>query len=193
MAGKWFATQGDYANRWGEVLNGSDGLTITTRIPRSLADQLHFNAGKLDGTGPGYYADRASSADQRADERNRVVAMMEKIENPVAEALVRWHTADEGGRTSDQATAPVYMATAVFVLGGEAEVQPGWPASADQLSILLQETECLDDGRRRCLVGFLLPDLAHPHLYRGAQLLVLEGPRTVASAQLATVYGQEDE
>jgi hypothetical protein len=51
--GKWFATQGVHADRWGELLNGGDGLTVTTRIPRSLADQLHFHAGKLDGVGPG--------------------------------------------------------------------------------------------------------------------------------------------
>ncbi|MFB7274109.1 RHS repeat-associated core domain-containing protein, partial [Streptomyces sp. NPDC056244] len=57
MEGKWFATEGAHADRWGELLNGGDGLTITTRIPRSLAEQLHFHAGKLDGVGPGYYAD----------------------------------------------------------------------------------------------------------------------------------------
>lgn len=57
MEGKWFATQGEHADRWGELLNRGDGLTVTTRIPRSLADQLHFHAGKLDGVGPGYYAD----------------------------------------------------------------------------------------------------------------------------------------
>ncbi|MGW2509599.1 RHS repeat domain-containing protein [Streptomyces scopuliridis] len=57
MEGKWFATQGEHADRWGELLNGGEGLTVTTRIPSSLADQLHFHAGKLDGVGPGYYAD----------------------------------------------------------------------------------------------------------------------------------------
>lgn len=57
MEGKWFATQGEHADRWGELLNMGDGLTVTTRIPRSLADQLHLHAGKLDGVGPGYYAD----------------------------------------------------------------------------------------------------------------------------------------
>lgn len=57
MEGKWFATQGEHADRWGELLNRGDGLTVTTRIPRSLADQLHFHAGKLDGVGPGYYSD----------------------------------------------------------------------------------------------------------------------------------------
>jgi hypothetical protein len=116
--------------------------------------------------------------------------MMEKIQNPMAEALVRWRTAEDGGRKAGPPTAPVYMATAVFVRGGEVEVQPGWPASADQLSILLQETGRLDDGRRRCLVGFLVPELARPHLRPGVELLVLEGPRTVASALLGTVFEQ---
>jgi hypothetical protein len=51
------ATRGEDADRWGELLNGGDGLTVTTRIPRSLADQLHFHTGKLDGIGPAYYAD----------------------------------------------------------------------------------------------------------------------------------------
>ncbi|MCK9878656.1 hypothetical protein MXD59_23310 [Frankia sp. Ag45/Mut15] len=57
MEGKWFATRGEHADRWGELLNGGDGLTVTTRIPRPLDDQLHFHAGKLDGVGPAYYAD----------------------------------------------------------------------------------------------------------------------------------------
>ncbi|WP_338672622.1 RHS repeat-associated core domain-containing protein [Streptomyces sp. SCSIO 30461] len=57
MEGKWFATEGGHADRWGELLNRGDGLTVTTRIPKSLADQLHHHAGKLDGVGPGYYAD----------------------------------------------------------------------------------------------------------------------------------------
>ncbi|MFG2387033.1 RHS repeat domain-containing protein [Streptomyces avermitilis] len=57
MEGKWFATQGEHADRWGELLNRGNGLTITTRIPKSLAEQMHFHAGKLDGVGPGYYAD----------------------------------------------------------------------------------------------------------------------------------------
>lgn len=115
---------------------------------------------------------------------------MEKIENPVAEAVVVWRTAGEGGRRSGPPTAPVYMATAVFVHGGDVEVQPDWPAGADQLSILLQETARLDNDRRRCLVGFLVPEMALPHLRPGAELLVLEGPRTAASVRIETVRGQ---
>ncbi|MCK9921170.1 hypothetical protein MXD61_04495 [Frankia sp. AgPm24] len=116
---------------------------------------------------------------------------MQKIENPVAEGVVGWRTQAEGGRRSGPPTAPVYMATAVFVQGGEAEVQPDWPASADQLSILLQETERLDDDHRRCLVGFLVPELALEHLRPGTVLLVLEGPRTVAQLRIETVLSQE--
>jgi len=117
--------------------------------------------------------------------------MMEKIESPVAEGVAVWRTHAEGGRRSGPPTAPVYMATAVFVQGREKEIQPGWPASADQLSILLQETERLDDDHRRCLVGFLVPELALPHLRPGAELLVLEGPRTVAQVRIETMLGQE--
>lgn len=56
MEGKWFATSGADAEKWGGLLNGGDSLVVTTRIPKSLADQLHYHEGKLDGVGPGYYA-----------------------------------------------------------------------------------------------------------------------------------------
>ncbi|RKS76907.1 RHS repeat-associated protein [Actinomadura pelletieri DSM 43383] len=57
MEGKWFATQGEHAEEWGKVLNKGQGLTVTTRIPRSLAEKLHYHPGKLDNIGPAYYAD----------------------------------------------------------------------------------------------------------------------------------------
>ncbi|NED11344.1 hypothetical protein [Streptomyces sp. SID9124] len=114
---------------------------------------------------------------------------MQKIADPAGEGVVVWLTRREGGRQSGPPTAPVYMATAVFVQGSEEEVRPGWSASADQLSILLQETERLDEGHRRCLVGFLVPELAAPHMRPGAELVVLEGPRTVARLRIGTVRG----
>lgn len=117
--------------------------------------------------------------------------MMDEIENPVADAVVRWHQADEGGRRSGPPTAPVYMATAVFALGSDSEVQPGWPASADQLSILLQKTGEREDGQWTCVVGFLVPELALPRLQPGVTLLVLEGPRHVATARITTVLASE--
>jgi RHS repeat-associated protein len=57
MEGKWFATQGAHAEQWGQLLNGGDGITVETRIPSSVAEQLYLHAGKLDGIGPAYYAD----------------------------------------------------------------------------------------------------------------------------------------
>ncbi len=118
---------------------------------------------------------------------------MNRIESPMAIASVRWLTAQEGGRRSGPPTAPVYMATSVFVEGDEDEVQPGWPASADQLSILLEPVKSDDVGRTRCVVGFLAPDLARASLRQGAELRVLEGPRVVAHARVERLLGPTGE
>lgn len=56
MEGKWFATQGEHAEQWGQLLKNGEGVTVETRIPQSVADQLYFEGGKLDGIGPAYYA-----------------------------------------------------------------------------------------------------------------------------------------
>lgn len=39
------------------MLNAGRGLTVETRVPRSVVNQLHFTGGNLDGVGPGWYAD----------------------------------------------------------------------------------------------------------------------------------------
>ncbi|TDB77087.1 polymorphic toxin-type HINT domain-containing protein [Micromonospora sp. KC721] len=57
MEGKWFATEEGHADVWGERLNGGQGVTVTTRVPKSTAERLHHHPDKLDGIGPGYYAD----------------------------------------------------------------------------------------------------------------------------------------
>ena len=57
MEGKFFATTGAHADQWGQLLYGGDALTVETRIPKSLADQLFLREGKLDGVGPAFYAD----------------------------------------------------------------------------------------------------------------------------------------
>jgi hypothetical protein len=56
MEGKWFATQGEHAEQWGQLLNRGEGITVETRIPQSVADQLYLEPGKLDGIGPALYA-----------------------------------------------------------------------------------------------------------------------------------------
>lgn len=113
-----------------------------------------------------------------------------KIEKPIATARVRWLTASEGGRKSGPPTAPVYMATAVFHIGGEEETVPGWPGTADQLSILVQRTEGQGDGSDISIIGFLVPDLARVHLHPNARLLILEGPKVVAEATIRELIEQ---
>lgn len=79
------------------------------------------------------------------------VAMMDTIPDPVAEAVVHWRTPEEGGRRSGPSTTPVYTATTVFVLGGETEVQPGWPQTADpKLSAWAERTAVRADGSWVC-------------------------------------------
>lgn len=86
--------------------------------------------------------------------------MIQTIEEPVAYAELSWLTADEGGRKSGPPTAPVYAATCVFPLGNDAAVHPGWPASGDAVSILLEAVEKAADGSGTYKVDFLARDLA---------------------------------
>jgi Colicin E5 ribonuclease domain len=51
MEGKWFATQGEHAEQWGQLLNNGEGVTVETRIPQSVADQLYFESGSLLASG----------------------------------------------------------------------------------------------------------------------------------------------
>jgi hypothetical protein len=114
--------------------------------------------------------------------------MREHIERPVAHAVVSWFSADAGGRRSGPPTAPVYAATAVFPLCREAETQPGWPMTADtMLSVLLEEVPGPAGGARVYKVDFLVRDLAWPFLHPGAEMLVTEGSRVVASAVIRDV------
>lgn len=82
----------------------------------------------------------------------------------------------------------MYAATCVFPLGGEEEVQPGWPATADKLSILLEEAEGSGGDERRYKVGFLVPELAKPFVHAGAEVLVTEGPKVVAAGVVEEVF-----
>jgi hypothetical protein len=117
--------------------------------------------------------------------------MIDQITEPIAYAVVKWILSEMGGRRSGPPTAPVYAATVVFVMGDDAEVLPGWPARAEKLSILLQEVESLCDGSRRCKVDFLARDLARPFLHPGVELLIMEGPKVVATAEITEVTDEK--
>jgi hypothetical protein len=52
MGRKWLATQGEHAEQWAQLLSNAEGVTVETRIPQSVADQLYFERRKLDGIGP---------------------------------------------------------------------------------------------------------------------------------------------
>lgn len=106
----------------------------------------------------------------------------------MATAVVRWVTADQGGRKSGPPTVEVYAATAVFVRGGEAETLPGWPASADQVSILIKPMSRGADATDVAEFSFLVPDRVRPLLHAGAELFVMEGPKVVANAEIVRVH-----
>src|SRR5882757_791873 len=98
---------------------------------------------------------------------------MERIVDPVAEAVVRWRTAEEGGRQSGPPTAPVYTATSVFVLGGDSDLQPDWPWTADpKLSIWVERVAVRDDGCWLCKGEFL----------------IMEGPTIAAHARFTVIH-----
>lgn len=116
--------------------------------------------------------------------------MIKSIDTPVATAVLTWLTLEEGGRRGGPPTSPVYAATCVFPLGGEAEVQPGWPAAAEEMfSILLEQVEVGGgSNERRYKVGFLAPDLAKSFTHDGAELLIMEGPKVVARGRIDAVF-----
>lgn len=113
--------------------------------------------------------------------------MIEKIENPIARALVSWVPPDIGGRRSGPPSAAVYAATSIFVQDGDPEVHPNWPLNADQMSILIEQSGVLPGGAWMCKVDFLARDLAEPFVRPGAVLLIMEGPKVVANAVITSV------
>lgn len=88
----------------------------------------------------------------------------------------------DGGKLSGPPTGPTYAATAVAVLGGDAEIMPGWPASAPQFSVVFEfdlpptEAEWSPTRIRPLVEGAPGTEALTP----GAELLVMEGPRDVA-------------
>lgn len=102
---------------------------------------------------------------------------------PVARGLIRWRTAEEGGRAGGPPGGHQYAATAVFVLGGEAEVIPGWPDTAERFSIGLNLIG-LGSEWSPVETDFLARDLVMDKVRPGTHILVTEGARVVADLRI---------
>lgn len=114
--------------------------------------------------------------------------MRKEISDPLALATLTWVPARNGGRMSGPPTAPVYAATAAFRHGDDKSVYPGWPAAAPQVSILLQRISQQPHETEDHKVDFLFPELVASDVRPGAQFVVLEGPKVVATGTIKEVY-----
>jgi hypothetical protein len=113
--------------------------------------------------------------------------MIKQISHPMAHAVVTWVPPESGGRRSGPPSAKVYAATATFVMGDDAEVLPGWPARAEQLSIMLEKTEDKPCKPHKYKLDFIARDIARQFIHPGAELLIMEGPKVVANAFITDV------
>jgi hypothetical protein len=102
---------------------------------------------------------------------------------PVATGLIRWRSPEEGGRTSGPPNGEQYAASAVFVLGGEADVLPGWPDTAERFSVGLNLIGH-DSEWEPVEVDFLARDLVMDKLRPGVEILITEGARVVADLRI---------
>ncbi len=113
---------------------------------------------------------------------------MRDVSDPVAIARVRW--LDLGRHPAPGSTMG---ATAVFVLGNDAEVIPGWPAMGKHFSVLLTFTDALTGtGEAEAKVDFLDREAVANHLREGATLLIMAGPQPIAEAQITTLLWKPD-
>jgi hypothetical protein len=111
---------------------------------------------------------------------------------PMAKVHIRWRTPGEEGRRGGPPPGPQYAATAVFVAGDDAEVQPDWPASGQHLSVKLQYVSPLQGYEVNAVAEFLAPDLVRDQLRRGAIFLIMEGPRAVGEATVVALLDAKE-
>lgn len=99
---------------------------------------------------------------------------------------MRWRSPEEGGRPSGPPNGEQYAASAVFVLGGDAEVIPGWPDTAERFSIGLNLSGHAMEWNP-VEVDFLARDLVMDKLRPGVDILITEGARVVADLRITQV------
>jgi hypothetical protein len=76
-------------------------------------------------------------------------------------------------------------ATAVFVLGDDAEVVPNWPAAGEHYSVMLEFIDLPSQlGSMNAKVDFLARDEVADLLHEGALLLLMAGPTPIAEIRV---------
>lgn len=117
---------------------------------------------------------------------------MRRVDRPMALASVRWFTEEEGGRRKPP-PGPTYAATAVFVLGGDAELARDWPAAGEHFSVLLDFDEMSPEGESLTKVEFVSWPLVADRLMPGSAFLIMEGPKPVAEARVNETFNDDIE
>ena len=108
---------------------------------------------------------------------------MRTVTDPVAMARVRWLDPDP-----DPRPGKTVAATAVFWLGNDAEVMPGWPATGQHFSVLLTFTaspSAVNEAEAK--VDFLDRESVADHVRENATFLVMAGPKPIAEGRITAV------
>ena len=101
--------------------------------------------------------------------------------------LMRWRPSEAGGRLNGRPSSSQYAASAVFVLGGDAEVLPGWPGSAERFSIGFNLLPGPQPDWEPVEFDFLARDLVLDKVHPGAEMLITEGWQVVAELRVTQV------
>jgi hypothetical protein len=113
--------------------------------------------------------------------RHLASTMPEVMAGPVATARVRWLAPRRL-----PAQGSTMWATAVFVLGNDPEVIPGWPATGEHFSVSLTFTD-LSAQEAEATIDFVNRELVADCLHEKAVFLVMAGPQPIAEARITAM------
>ena len=95
--------------------------------------------------------------------------------------VIRFLTANQGGRVGGPPSGPRYAATGVRALGDDEERPPGWPWTGGQFSIVVEFGRDGAPHWTTATIRALIPGAPGSEVLEpGAEIVVLEGPREVA-------------
>ena len=108
---------------------------------------------------------------------------MRALTDPVAMARVRWLDPDR-----HPGPGSTIGATAVLVLGNDAEVLPGWPATGQHFSVLLAvaDSPCAAN-EAEAKVDFLDREAVADYVQEHAAFLLMAGPKLIAEGRIEVV------